>query len=49
MILDSIEVKYPNNNLSDDILMAKARIMIQQKDYSDAVAPLKKIVDRASF
>jgi len=44
-ILDSIDVKYPGNNLSDDILMAKARILIQQKNYNDAVAPLKKIVD----
>ncbi|MFD2874471.1 tetratricopeptide repeat protein [Mucilaginibacter ximonensis] len=44
LILDSINVKYPNNQLSDDILMAKARIAIQQKNYSDAVADLKKIV-----
>lgn len=43
-ILDSINVKYPNNQLSDDILMAKARIAIQQKNYNDAVADLKKIV-----
>ncbi|WP_214072133.1 tetratricopeptide repeat protein [Mucilaginibacter sp. dw_454] len=43
-ILDSIDVKYPNNQLSDDILMAKARIAIQQKNYNDAVADLKKIV-----
>lgn len=43
-ILDSIDVKYPGNNLSDDILMAKARILIQQKNFNDAVAPLKKIV-----
>lgn len=44
-ILDSIDVKYPGNKLSDDILMAKARIFIQQKNFNDAVAPLKKIVD----
>ncbi|MBV8391508.1 MAG: tetratricopeptide repeat protein [Mucilaginibacter sp.] len=44
-ILDSIDVKYPGNNLSDDILMAKARILIEQKNFNDAVAPLKKIVD----
>jgi tetratricopeptide (TPR) repeat protein len=43
-ILDSINIKYPNNQLSDDILMAKARIAIQQKNYNDAVADLKKIV-----
>jgi TolA-binding protein len=43
-ILDSIDVKYPNNQLSDDILMAKARIAIQQKNYADAAVDLKKIV-----
>lgn len=49
MILDSIDVKYPGNNLSDDILMAKARILIQQKNYNDAIVPLKKIVDEHPF
>jgi tetratricopeptide (TPR) repeat protein len=43
-ILDSIDTKFPNNALYDDILMAKARISIQQKNYADAVADLKKIV-----
>ncbi|TSJ42774.1 tetratricopeptide repeat protein [Mucilaginibacter corticis] len=43
-ILDSINVKFPDNKLSDDILMAKARIAIQKKDYADAVTDLKKIV-----
>ncbi|MDB5032621.1 tetratricopeptide repeat protein [Mucilaginibacter sp.] len=43
-ILDSINIKYPNNALSDDILMAKARIAIQQKNFADAAADLKKIV-----
>jgi tetratricopeptide (TPR) repeat protein len=49
MILDSIDVKYPGNSLSDDILMAKARILIQQKNYADAVAPLKKIIDEHPY
>ena len=49
MILDSIDVKYPGNTLSDDILMAKARILIQQKNYNDAIVPLKKIVDEHPF
>lgn len=44
-ILDSIGVKYPDNSLDDDILMAKARILIQQKNYNEAVVPLKKILD----
>jgi tetratricopeptide (TPR) repeat protein len=48
-ILDSIDVKYPNNSLSDDILMAKARILIQEKNYADAVAPLKKIIDEHPY
>lgn len=48
-ILDSIDVKYPNNSLSDDILMAKARILIQQKNFADAIVPLKKIVDEHPF
>jgi outer membrane protein assembly factor BamD (BamD/ComL family) len=43
MALDSIDKKYPNNALSDDILMAKARIFIQQKNYTDAVPLLQKI------
>jgi tetratricopeptide (TPR) repeat protein len=42
-ILDSINVKYPDNQLSDDISMAKARIAIQQKNYADAVTFLKNI------
>jgi len=42
--LDSIDHKYPNNSLQDDILMAKARILIQKKDYQAAIIPLKKIV-----
>jgi len=48
-ILDSIDVRYPGNNLSDDILIDKARILIQQKDFSAAIVPLKKIVDEHPF
>ncbi len=43
--LDSIDIKYPNNALSNDILMAKARILIQQKSYTDAIPLLKKIYE----
>ena len=46
--LDSIDVKYPGNSLSDDILMAKSRILIQQKDYAGAVTLLKKIAEENS-
>jgi len=42
--LDSIDKKYPGNSLQDDILMAKARIYIQQKNYQAAIAPLKQIL-----
>ncbi len=42
-ILDSIDTKYPGNSLTDDILMAKARLLIQQKDFAGAVPLLKKI------
>jgi tetratricopeptide (TPR) repeat protein len=48
-VLDSIDVKYPGNSLSDDILMARARILIQQKNYADAIVPLKKIFDEHPF
>ncbi|MDB5153819.1 MAG: tetratricopeptide repeat protein [Mucilaginibacter sp.] len=48
-VLDSIDVKYPGNSLSDDILMAKARILIQQKNYANAIVPLKKIFDEHPF
>jgi predicted Zn-dependent protease len=43
--LDSIDKKYPGNALAADILMAKARILIQQKEYANAVVLLKKIAD----
>ena len=43
--LDSIDKKFPNNSLNDDILMSKSRILIQQKSYADAVPLLKKIAD----
>jgi TolA-binding protein len=45
LTLDSIDKKYPGNALVADILMAKARILIQQKAFTDAVAVLKKIAD----
>ncbi|MDF2431828.1 MAG: hypothetical protein JWP44_1459 [Mucilaginibacter sp.] len=48
-ILDSIDIKYPGNALTDDILMARARLQIQQKDYAGAVPLLKKIADEHSF
>ncbi len=43
LTLDSIDTKFPGNSLGADILMAKARLFIQQKDYANAVDLLKKI------
>ncbi|WP_448701162.1 tetratricopeptide repeat protein [Mucilaginibacter sp. AW1-3] len=43
--LDSIDKVYPKNDLIYDILMAKARILIQKKEYQLAIAPLKKIAE----
>jgi tetratricopeptide (TPR) repeat protein len=49
LTLDSIDKKYPGNALAADILMAKTRIMIQQKDFTNAIALLKEIVEKHSF
>jgi tetratricopeptide (TPR) repeat protein len=47
--LDSIDKVYPQNTLSNDILMAKARILIQKNDYQGAVTALKKIAEDHKF
>jgi tetratricopeptide (TPR) repeat protein len=47
--LDSIDKAFPQNTLSNDILMAKARILIQKNDYQAAIIPLKKIADDHKF
>ncbi|MGY4535704.1 tetratricopeptide (TPR) repeat protein [Mucilaginibacter sp. UYNi724] len=44
--LDSIDKKYPGNALEADILMAKARILIQQKEFANAVVILKTISEK---
>jgi TolA-binding protein len=49
LTLDSIDKKYPGNALEADILMAKVRIMIQQKDFNNAVVLLKEIVEKHAF
>jgi len=48
LILDSINTKYPSNSLADGILMAKSRLLIQQKDYPATVILLKKIAQEYS-
>jgi tetratricopeptide (TPR) repeat protein len=45
LTLDSIDKKFPGNALTADILMAKARIFIQQKGFNEAVTALKKIAE----
>ncbi|TWR23839.1 tetratricopeptide repeat protein [Mucilaginibacter pallidiroseus] len=42
--LDSIGIKYPGS-LAADILMAKAKILLQQKEFEAAVIQLKQIAD----
>lgn len=48
-VLDSIDKKYPDNNLTDDILMSKSRILIQQKNYAAAVPLLSTIAEDHKF
>jgi outer membrane protein assembly factor BamD (BamD/ComL family) len=47
--LDSIGNLYPGNTLEADVLMAKARIKIQEKDFTGAVFLLKEIAEKHSF
>jgi outer membrane protein assembly factor BamD (BamD/ComL family) len=42
--LDSIGIAYPNNSLTDDILMAKAKIYIKTADLNNAVLLLKSLI-----
>ena len=43
--LDSISIAYPQNSLSDAILMSKAKIFIKSDDFQKATAVLKKITE----
>eukprot|EP01133_Synstelium_polycarpum_P003373 gene3373-3833_t len=44
--LDSIAVAFPGNSLSDDILMAKSKLFIQQNNLSQAALMLQTIIDK---
>lgn len=44
-ILDSVDKKFPGNTLADDILMAKAKLFIANKEYQQAAAALKSITE----
>jgi len=43
--LDSIGIAYPNNSLTDDILMAKAKIYIKTSETTAAITALKQLID----
>lgn len=43
--LDSIALKYPQNSLSDDILMAKSRIFLKKNDITNAVKTLNELME----
>jgi predicted Zn-dependent protease len=42
--LDSINIKYPNNSLADDILMAKSKMAVKGSDFEQASAMLKLLI-----
>lgn len=42
--LDSIDIAFPNNSLTDDILMSKAKIYIKTSDLDKAVNMLKELI-----
>jgi len=46
--LDSIGILYPNNSLTDDILMAKAKIFLKTSETTKAVEMLKEIINAHS-
>ena len=47
--LDSIESLFPYHTLVDDILMRKAKINIQNRNYLEASGQLQQIIDEFSF
>ena len=42
--LDSIDIMFPKNSLTDDVLMAKANIYIKTNDLTNAVTALKTLI-----
>lgn len=42
--LDSIPLRYPQNNLADDISMSRSRILIKNRDYTAAAVLLKELI-----
>lgn len=48
-LLDSIDVLYPGNSLSDDILMLKSSVYLKQNNVESAIRCLTTIVEHYSF
>ncbi|SMC65197.1 tetratricopeptide repeat protein [Pedobacter africanus] len=46
--LDSIAIAFPNNSLTDDILMARSRIYIKNNDIPNAITALKMLTEKQS-
>jgi TolA-binding protein len=44
--LDSIDIAFPGNSLTDDILMAKSRIYIKNNDTENAIKVLRTLVEQ---
>jgi outer membrane protein assembly factor BamD (BamD/ComL family) len=44
--LDSIAIAFPNNSLTDDILMARSRIYIKNNDIPNAITALKILTEK---
>lgn len=47
-VLDSMNLLYPGNSLTDDILMAKSKIFLKGGDLNQAIAQLQKIIESYS-
>ncbi len=45
-LLDSLNILYPGNSLTDDILMAKSRVFLKSNEIDKAVQQLQEIVDK---
>jgi tetratricopeptide (TPR) repeat protein len=45
-LLDSLNILYPGNSLTDDILMAKSRVFLKRNEIDKAVMQLQEIVEK---
>ena len=49
LVLDSINLKYPNNNLAAEILISKSKIYTQQKEFKKAANALIEISEKYNY